>query len=248
MRHAVVTGANRGLGLEFVRQALDAGDHVVATCRHPERADELRATVQAADGRATLVPLDIGDPASIQHAADRVAAQAPTVELLVNNAGVHDVPGRREASSGPLEALDPDALVWLFRVNALGPVLVTRALRPLLAAAAADRVATDGRPATVVNITSGVGSFAEQWGERYWGYALSKVALNMATTKLAAALQRDRIAVVAMNPGWVRTAIGGPDATLSPQESVRDLLATFDGLDQDRSGAFLDRHGQRLPW
>ena len=98
----------------------------------------------------------------------------------------------------------------------------------------------------MVNLPSGVGSFAEQWGERYWGYALSKVALNMATTKLAAALHADRIAVVAMNPGWVRTAIGGPDATLSPQASVRGMLATLDGLDQDLSGSFVDRHGQRL--
>jgi NAD(P)-dependent dehydrogenase (short-subunit alcohol dehydrogenase family) len=240
VRYTVITGASRGLGLEFVRQSLAAGDRVAATCRDPQAAGELGALARRAGDRATVVQLDVGDPISIARAAERIGAVTATVDLLVNNAGVHDLPGRREASSGRLEELEPDALLELFRVNALGPTFVTRAFRPLLATAA--------DPA-VLNITSGVGSFHEQqWGERYWGYALSKVALNMTTAKLAAALRPDRITVVAVNPGWVRTAIGGTDAELSVKESVRDILTTTDRLDPQASGSFLDRHGERLPW
>jgi NAD(P)-dependent dehydrogenase (short-subunit alcohol dehydrogenase family) len=240
MRRVVVTGANRGLGLEMTRQFLAAGDEVVAAAREPKLADELKKIVTGSGGRASAVRLDVADPDSVAAAALHVGERFEAVDLLVNNAGVWSAPGQPErASAGALADLRAEPVLEVLRVNAVGPILVTQALAPLLAAAPSS---------VVVNLSSGLGSIAGATGRGNVAYGMSKAALNMLTRHLAAELARQGTVVVAMSPGWVATDMGGPQATLRPDESVRGILNVLDALTPAQSGAFLDHTGATLPW
>jgi NAD(P)-dependent dehydrogenase (short-subunit alcohol dehydrogenase family) len=240
MRRVVVTGANRGLGLELVRQLLAAGDEVVGTARQPKKADELNKLVATSGGRGSMVALDATDPASVRDAALHVGERFDTLDLLVNNAGIGMASGQPErASGGPLAELRPEPVLEVLQVNAVGPLVVTQALNPLLAAA--------GR-AVVVNMSSGLGSLARTTTGRNIAYAMSKAALNMLTRQLAAELAGQGTVVISLSPGWVATDMGGPAATLQPDESVRGILNVLDGLTPGQSGSFLDHTGATVPW
>jgi NAD(P)-dependent dehydrogenase (short-subunit alcohol dehydrogenase family) len=239
-RTAVVTGANRGLGLEFVRQLAAAGDEVVATSRHPDRADELAALARESDGRVTTVALEVSDPASVAAAARAVGDRFDRLDLLINNAGIMASPHHpQRATAGPLAEVEPEAVLEILRVNSVGPVLVTQALAGLLAAA---------RDAVVVNLTSGLGSISGTASPVSYGYAMSKAALNMLSRYLALDLRRQGTVVVAMSPGWVSTDMGGPAAPLDPPESVKGMLAVVAGLTPADSGRYLDHTGEDLPF
>ncbi len=231
-RHALVTGANRGLGLEFTRQLLAAGDHVIAACRQPGRATALNALAGEYPGRLHVLPLDLAQPRSHRE----LASELPLVlgegrlDLLVNNAGVlHS--GER---FGRLEAASFEDS---FRTNALGPLLLVQALAPRLA---------DG--ARVANLSSELGSIASTTRFGTPSYGMGKAAQNMATVQLAHALAERGIVVVALHPGWVRTDMGGAKAELAPADAVAALLGVIAGLGPGDSGRFLDRSGQPLPW
>ncbi|MDH7452123.1 SDR family oxidoreductase [Luteimonas composti] len=232
-RHALVTGANRGLGLEFVRQLLAAGSHVVATCRHPGRATALNTLAGEHPGRLHVLPLDVATPKS----QDELARELPLVlgedgrlDLLVNNAGVlHS--GERFGRLGLANLEDS------FRTNAAGPLLLVQALAPLLAGGA-----------RVANLSSELGSIGATSRFGTPSYNMSKAAQNMATALLAHALRERGIVVVALHPGWVRTDMGGEGASLAPAESAAGLLRAIAGLAPDDSGRFLDWRGRPLPW
>jgi NAD(P)-dependent dehydrogenase (short-subunit alcohol dehydrogenase family) len=230
--HCLVTGANRGLGLEFVRQLLARGDHVIAACRQPGKATTLNLLAGEYPGRLQVLPLDLADPRT--HAA--LAAEVPLVtdeeplDLLINNAGVL----RGGERFGQVRPSDLDAS---FHTNAAGPFLLTQALAPQLA-----------EGATVANISSEVGSIALRQEFRTPSYAMGKAAQNMATSLLAQALAPRGIKVVALHPGWVRTDMGGAQAALSAQESVAGLLRVLHQLTLDQSGEFFDWQGQPLTW
>lgn len=230
MSHALVTGANRGLGLEFVRQLLERGARVVATCRQPGRALELTRLAGAHPGHLTVLPLTLPEPRSIAGVASEVEALDLPLGLLVNNAGL-TVSGERFGTLGL------DALQATFGANAAGPLLLAQALAPSL---------IDG--ARVVNISSGLGSIAGTTGLYTPSYAISKAALNMATRLLANALAAQGATVVAMSPGWVRTDMGGTGAPQAAAESVADMLRTIDALTAADRGRFIDRHGVDIAW
>ena len=242
MRRVVVTGANRGLGLEFTRQLAAAGDEVVATARHPKTADDLHKLASTSDGRVTVVRLDVGDPAEIEAAALHVGERFDAVDVLINNAGIWtapDVPDR--ASSGSLADLRPDAVTEVLRINAVAPLAVTQALAPRLAAA---------ERAVVLNLSSWLGSLegAARQGRSNIAYGMSKAALNMLTRRLAVELADQGTIVVSMSPGWVATDMGGPSAPLEPPESVKGMLNVLDALTPAQSGSFLDHAGVVMPW
>jgi NAD(P)-dependent dehydrogenase (short-subunit alcohol dehydrogenase family) len=240
MRRVVVTGANRGLGLEFTRQLLAAGDEVVATARQPKTADELNKLVSMSGGRGTVVRLDVDDPDEVAAAALQIGERFDAVDLLVNNAGVWSAPGQPErVSAGALAELRPEPVLEVLRSNAVGPILVTQALAPLLAAA--------GR-ATVVNLSSGLGSLTKAVSRGNIAYGMSKAALNMLTRHLAAELRHQGTIVVSMSPGWVSTDMGGPSAPLGPPESVQGILNVVAVLTPAQSGSFLDHTGATVPW
>ena len=231
-QHCLVTGANRGLGLELARQLLARGWHVVATCRQPGKATALNALAGEYPGRLHVAPLDVAEPRS--HAA--LAVELPlltggeTLDLLVNNAGVL----RGGERYGGVQAVDLEAS---FRTHASGPFLLTQRLLPLL---------TDA--ARVVNISSKLGSIALLREFRSPSYSIGKAAQNMATALLSHALRARGIVVVALHPGWVRTDMGGASAPLDPQAAAAALLDVIAGLRAEDSGAFLDWQGSPLPW
>jgi NAD(P)-dependent dehydrogenase (short-subunit alcohol dehydrogenase family) len=229
-RHSLVTGANRGLGLEFVRQLLARGDRVVATCRHPGKATALNPLAGEFPGRLHVLPLDVADPKSIAELARELPLVCATLDLLVNGAGVlHS--GERFGSVSAATLDDS------FRTNARGPLLLVQALAPLLA---------DG--ARVANITSELGSIAALTRFGTPSYNISKAAQNMVTALLAKALAARGIIVLALHPGWVQTDMGGSGATLAPAQSVQGLLQVIDGATLQSSGQFFDWHGDALSW
>lgn len=220
----VVTGANRGLGLEYARQLQGRGETVLATARRPREADELNAL------GAQVHPLDVGDDDSVAE-FDCWMADRP-VDVLVNNAGVGvDEPG--------LEELEMAELVRFFQVNTLGALRVSRALLPNLRAA---------RTRRIVNITSRMGSIGDNSSGGAYAYRASKAALNMVTRSMAVDLRPEGFTCVVLHPGWVRTAMGGSRAPLTPTESVRGMLAVIDGLSVEDSGGFFDYQGRTVPW
>jgi NAD(P)-dependent dehydrogenase (short-subunit alcohol dehydrogenase family) len=224
-RTVVVTGANRGLGLEFATQYMAAGARVVGTARTPDEARELVAT------GARVLQLDVTDEASV--AAFAEALGDGPVHLLINNAGTS---GR----SLPETLSRAERTTRVMDVNTFGPMRVTEAVLPNLLAS--------GEGATVVNISSRLGSIAENDSGRYIGYRESKAALNMYSRSLANEHRDAGLLVIPVSPGWVRTDMGGPDAPLSPEQSVGGLVKVIEGLDAEDSGRFLNHDGAVLRW
>jgi NAD(P)-dependent dehydrogenase (short-subunit alcohol dehydrogenase family) len=227
---ALVSGANRGLGLEMTRQLLARGDRVVAACRQPGKALALTRLAGEHPGRLHVLPLDLADPRTIAELSREIGALDLDIELVVNNAGVL-VEHERFGS------IEPKSLRESFAVNAEGAFLLTQALDPHLA---------DG--AKVVNLSSGLGSIASTRSLYSPSYAMSKAALNMATRLLSIALAERGIVVVSMSPGWVRTDMGGAGATLTPEASIASMLRVIDHLKRPDSGRFLSQNGETIPW
>jgi NAD(P)-dependent dehydrogenase (short-subunit alcohol dehydrogenase family) len=230
MRNVLVTGANRGIGLEMTRQLLARGDRVVAACRHPGKAIALTRLAGEHPGHLTIAPCNVGDPRSIAALASEVEALDIDIDILVNNAGML-VEGER------FGAIEPDALRESFTVNAAGAMLMTQAMNAHL---------VDG--AKVVNLSSALGSIARTDSLYSPSYSISKAALNMATKLMSIALAERGIVVISISPGWVRTDMGGDSATLAPEESVASMLRIVDHLRVADSGRFLSQSGDSIPW
>lgn len=232
MPRILVSGAGRGIGLELVRQFLDRGDRVIATVRKPGAATDLNRLAFAHPGHLAVLPLDLGKPHAIDELAREVPLVAESIDVLVNNAGV--LPGGERFG-----AIEARHLEEAFRVNAMGPVLLTQALAPLFAR-------TGG--AKVMNVSSVLGSIAERDAFYTPSYAISKAALNMGTRLLAHALADQGVTVFAIHPGWVRTDMGGPKAEVEVADSARGLIAVLDRVGPADAGRFLTFEGQELPW
>ncbi|WP_257448327.1 SDR family oxidoreductase [Archangium lipolyticum] len=223
----VITGANRGIGLELVRQYLARGDSVHAGVRTPESAGELAALVEPSGGRLRISACDVALETSVRAFADSVNGP---VDLLINNAGMRNRPD-------DLDQLEDAART--FEVNALGPLRVTRALLPMLRRA---------RGAKIANISSGLGSIHDNTTGGAYGYRMSKAALNMASRSLAQDLRGEGIVTVVLSPGWVQTDMGGTDAPTPVAESVAGLLSLIDRLTPEDSGSFFGFRGERIAW
>lgn len=229
-RHCLVTGANRGIGLEFVRQLLARGDRVVATCRHPGKANALNTLAGEYPGRLRVLPLDVAGDKSHAELVRELPLVCERIDLLVNNAGVlHSGERFGEVSFAHLD----DS----FRINAAGPLLLTQALTSTLA-----------HGATVANLSSMLGSIADTSRFGTPSYNISKAAQNMATVLLTHALREREIKVVALHPGWVQTDMGGAGAQIAPADSVTGMLKVIDGLRPQDSGRFLDWRGETIAW
>ncbi|MBW8366525.1 MAG: SDR family oxidoreductase [Arenimonas sp.] len=229
---AIVTGANRGLGLEFVRQLLARGGRVVAGCRHPTAADALQSLSAAHPGRLYVLTLAVDSDTSRLAFAREAADQFDGLDLLVNNAGML---ATREAFG----ELDGQVLEQTLATNTVAPLMLVQALAPLL---------LRGARARVLNISSALGSIARADGFYTPTYRISKAGLNMAGVMMARALNPSGIGVITASPGWVKTDMGGSDAPLNVDESVASLLRLVDELPGIPAGDFLDRNGEPLPW
>ena len=237
-RNCLITGANRGIGLEFARQLLARGEHVVATCRHPGKATALNALAGEYPGRLHVLPLDVADAKSRTALVGELPLVlgddddgAPArIELLINNAGVLH-------SGERFGHVEQSILEDSLRTNAVGPFLLAQALAPLLADAA-----------RIANLSTVMASIASRSEFRSPSYCASKAAQNMLTVQLAHALAGRGIVVLALHPGWVMTEMGGKHATVPTADAVRGLLQVVDGATPAQSGSFLDWRGGALPW
>lgn len=217
---AVVTGANRGIGLELARQLRARGASVVAVCR--KSANELDALgVRVESG------IDVTEPAAWSALARRLAHD--DIDLLIQNAGM--------LLPDSLDDVDPDKVRAQFELNAVAPLFLTRALAPRLHAGA-----------KVALVTSRMGSIGDNGSGGYYGYRMSKAALNAAGVSLAHDLRPRGIAVVILHPGSVRTEMTRGHGMIGAEESVRGLLQRIDELRLETTGRFLHQNGEVLPW
>jgi NAD(P)-dependent dehydrogenase (short-subunit alcohol dehydrogenase family) len=222
-----ITGTNRGIGLEFVRQYAGDGWRVLAACRNPELANQ---PLRALGGDVRPIGMDVTDLASVEAVARE--DDAP-IDLLINSAGIMGQTG-----DGPGQ-IDYAEWTRVLDVNTMGPVRVLDAL--------ADRIAASERR-LAVTITSGMGSLTDAGSGMALMYRTSKAAVNMAMRARAFQLKPRGITVAVINPGWVKTDMGGPNATLTVEASVTAMRAVLDGLTPAQSGSFLNYTGAAYPW
>ncbi len=236
MPTVLITGSNRGLGLEFTRQYLAAGWQVIATCRDPDGAEDLQA-LQRQHASLRLAALDVADFASIDRAAEALSGHA--IDVLLNNAGVF---GPR-----PVDGRDPrqsfgsiDYGIWadVLRVNLMAPMKMAEAF--------VTHVAASGQR-KIVAISSTEGCIETAKGGIY-AYRTSKAALNMLMRNLGRDLAARGIVTAAFCPGWIRTRMGGAAAPLEAPPSIEGLRRVIDGLTPAESGRFWLWTGAALPW
>lgn len=230
----VVTGAGRGLGLEFARQWVAAGDHVIALVRDPSASEGLTDLAEKSDEQLIVVGCDVSEDASVEAAVRVIDGHVDGVEIVVNNAG-------ERGHTEDLNSLDLDVILRVFNTNTLGSLRVSRALLPLLRAGR-------GKPPRIVHLSSLMGSIADNQSGGSYAYRISKAGVNMACRTLAHDLAPYGIVTVAIHPGWVQTRMGGSAAPLTAEASVGDMVTTIQDLSIDQSGHFLDRHGAPLPY
>ena len=226
-RSVLVTGASRGIGLEFVRTYLGRGASVIAAARNPTTASELQQLGEQYPDQLRLMQLDVKDERSVE-LLDGAIGNTP-IDLLINNAGILHVE--------TLENMDFSSVLEQFRVNALGALQVTQALLGNF---------SDG--ARIVNMTSRMGSLDDNTSGGYYGYRMSKAALNMATRSLAVDLKGRNITVIAMHPGMVQTDMTRGFGMMTPAESVASMVEIIEKLTPAQSGQFLHYQGTTLPW
>lgn len=235
MERIFITGANRGIGLELTRQYLTLTDtRIFAAARRPEAATELQALAAAQPDRLTMISLEVTDAAAIAQAAQIVAAQAGALDVLINNAAINP-----PQAAQTLDSIRVETMQYTLHINTIAPLMIVQALRGLL---------RNGRNPRIANISSEMGSLAERTYGADYAYCTSKAALNMVTRGLAADLRRDKITVIALDPGWVQTDMGGEEASLTPQESAQGIRAVLGSLSLPASGQFLRWDGRQNPW
>lgn len=224
MPTVLITGANRGIGLEFARQYVADGWEVVATARHPDEADDLIAL------GVERHPLDVADFAGIESLARGLAGRP--IDVLLNNAGVYG--GRQDFGD-----IDPDDWAYTLRVNALAPLMMARAFVGHL---------EGGRRKIIANMSSKMGSMADNGSGGVYSYRSSKAAQNAVTRSLSHDLAPRGIICLALHPGWVRTRMGGGGALIGADESAAGLRRVIDSATPAHSGRFWNHDGQEIPW
>ena len=231
MPAVLITGASRGLGFEVAKQYAVEGWRVIACCRKPEDAIALKKLAPSARDMVSVVAMDVADNDTVRNAA--LTLKDVVVDILINSAGIAGVP---QQSTGQI-----DYASWarVLDVNTMGPLRVLEAFT--------DNLARSERR-LVVTITSGMGSLADNTSGGSIAYRSSKAAVNMVMRSAAIDLAPRGITCVLINPGWVKTDMGGPDATLSPQQSVSAMRQLIETLGPNDSGKFYNYDGREYPW
>lgn len=237
MPSVLITGANRGIGLEFSSQYLRDGWEVHACCRDPQAADELRALNPAP--RLHVHTMDVTNAQQIDALA--LAIKDASLDLLINNAGVADNAGLGLAAADDSDVNEQDFEFWeeCLRVNLLGPARVTGAFCTHLQRGVNPRV---------IMIGSGLSSIGNTWMAGRYAYRTSKAALNMLMRGMGAWLEPMGIAVATVGPGWTQTDMGGPEARIPVVDAVSGMRRVIDQITIDKTGTFWRWDGSRLPW
>lgn len=232
MERFLITGTNRGIGLALCRRLVQRGDMIFAACRQPEKADALRQLKQSYPDRLHLIPLEVTDSAAVAESVNQVSAIVDGLDVLVNNAAINP-PGQS------FDEVQFETMVHVFKTNTIAPFMIARAYLPLL---------KRGNRPRIINISSDMASLEWRTSGDDYGYCASKTALNMLTRGLSYDVKADGVICVPLDPGWVQTDMGSPDATLTPDESAQGVISVIDGLSEADSGEFLSYSGDRHPW
>jgi NAD(P)-dependent dehydrogenase (short-subunit alcohol dehydrogenase family) len=227
MPTVLITGANRGLGLEFAKQYAADGWSVIATCRNPIGVGELAEI----EGDIAVYGLDVNNPPSLERFVADLDGRA--IDVLINNAGVYGPKG--------ITAKDVTAEDWM-------PVMQTNMMAPLFMARALLDNVTKGDRKLIVNISSVMASIEKGAAGSEYIYRSSKAGLNMVMACYAQEIADTGVAVVMFHPGWVQTDMGGPSATLTPAESITALRASIENLSVEDNGKFMNYDGTPMPW
>ncbi len=230
MPTVLVTGANRGLGLEFIKQYAAEGWDVIGTCRSLAAADAAREVAES-DSRITLRELEVTDSVAVQALAEEL--RGTPIDVLILNAGVMG-----EASMN-LGKLDPEDFLKVLNVNV---VALAMGLQSFV-----EHVAASDRK-IIVGMGSFLGSMTNNGDGGLYSYRASKAGVSAVMTSAAVDLRDRGITAITMHPGWVQTDMGGPDATISTEESIRGMRKVIDGLGPEDSGRFLTYSGEEMPW
>ncbi|MCF6318058.1 MAG: SDR family oxidoreductase [Proteobacteria bacterium] len=219
MKTALITGANRGIGLELAKQLLQKQYHVIVACRESSKElDSLNCQVETG--------FDVGDEKSVKQVANKL--KNTKLDLLINNAGI--------LKSMGLDSLDYTAMRQQYEINTLGPLLVTESFLPNL-----------NKGSKVAIISSRMGSIEDGSGGQY-GYRMSKAAVNMIGSSLAYDLKPKEIAVALLHPGYVRTDMTAGNGLINANESAKGLIQRIEELNMQNTGGFWHTDGTELPW
>jgi NAD(P)-dependent dehydrogenase (short-subunit alcohol dehydrogenase family) len=232
MNRILITGANRGLGLELVRLCTARGDRVFAGCRFPEQDAELKDLSARYGGQIDILPLEITDAASLDRCLQQVRSEVDALDMLINNAAIND-------EGETLRTFDADRAAQQWTVNAVGQVLVAQKFLDILKA---------GTDPKIINVTSEAGSISTMNHFRGYYYFGSKAAMNMFSRSMAWDPDTAGIITIALHPGWVRTDMGGSDAHLSVTESAEGILKVIAKLTPEDNGKFYTWDGKEYPW
>jgi NAD(P)-dependent dehydrogenase (short-subunit alcohol dehydrogenase family) len=232
----LVTGASRGIGLEYVRQLASAGETVIATARNPAEAAELAKLAEANDS-VRLEALDLEDRASVIALGQRL--HGVSIDVLLNNAGLYGGSWDNASHRQSHDSMDYDLWEQIMRVNVLAPFQMIQVLRANLSAS---------ERKLVINMSSDLGSIANNAQGQSYAYRSSKAALNMVTKGLSVELANQGFTVISMAPGWTQTDLGGTSAQWPVAESVANQLKVIAGLTAHDNGRFVNLLGNNVPW
>jgi NAD(P)-dependent dehydrogenase (short-subunit alcohol dehydrogenase family) len=227
----LVTGANKGIGLEICRQLAQAGHRVILSARSAEKGEKAVEDLAEKGLKVEFLLLDTADEESIQRAARELKQRITALHVLINNAAILDI------WQGSILDVTAKGLRDTFATNVIGPILLTQALIPLLEA---------GKPSRVVNVSSRLGS-VQQMTDGWPGYGISKAALNAATRKMAQALTSRGISINAASPGWVKTDMGTDNAPLSLEQGGKNIARLVSDVPDSLTDHFLEEKGE-IPW
>ena len=230
MATVLITGTNRGLGLEFVKHFLQQGDNVIASCRASSHAPELQALVDG-NSSLSLMNLDVFDEQSMASFASGLGDTA--IDILVNNAGVY---GPRDANFGKVKGAEWESVM---KVNAIAPMLLTQQIISNLRL---------GNARKLVYVTSKMGSIEDNRGGGSYIYRRYKTTQNSVVRSLSVDLREEGFSVAVLHPGWVRTDMGGPNGLIDVTTSVSGMMSVIEGLSPTGSGQFFNYAGSIIPW
>jgi NAD(P)-dependent dehydrogenase (short-subunit alcohol dehydrogenase family) len=231
----LITGASRGLGLEFSRQYAADGADIIACCRDPGKAEKLRA-LAAQHKNIRTETLDVTDAKSITALAAKLKDTA--IDILINNAGIISGSGSKNDNTQSFGSIDAEAWDHVLRTNTIAPIMIAEAFVPHLAR---------GKERKLIMLTSKMGSIAEMGGG-YLAYRTSKAALNAAMVTISHDLKNQDIIVANLHPGWVKTDMGGAGAQIDPETSITGMRKVIAGLTPGKTGKFFNYDGAVIAW
>lgn len=241
-----VTGSNRGIGLELIKQFVKLQKppkYVFAACRDPDNAKDLQ-TLANSSSNVIIMKLDMNELDSFKSISDKVdeTLQGEGLNMLINNAGV--------ISMDTIDKVTAESMMQVYKINTVAPLMLTKAFIPALKRAASKLQSSEFscNRAAIINMTSKVGSVADNTSGRLYPYRCSKAALNILTKSLSVELKDYGILANVLHPGWVKTDMGGPNALIDTATCVQGLMQVMSGLNEQSNGLMFDYAGKLIPW